>query len=113
MRHLVTALALASTLAFGGCASNPPPDPGTVPGAIGTLTGAVVTVVPQVQSYAQAACRFVPTAETVLAIFNSSPMLSTVASVADAICAAVTAKAARRGGPAPAVNGVSIHGRFV
>ena len=57
-------------------------------GAIGSGSGA--DRVPEVQSLAAEICSFLPTTQTVLAIFGASqPGLQTAAQIAEAICAAV------------------------
>jgi ABC-type Fe3+-hydroxamate transport system substrate-binding protein len=66
-----------------------------------------------VQSYATQLCRFVPTASSVLSIFNASAGDS-VSVIANAICNAVTTRplADGPGDRIPRVNGVRVKGRF-
>lgn len=96
MRKIVIAAALAAGLS--GCATG---------GGSGSVD------VSAVQQDAVKICGFLPTAETILNIFASGNTVYVSASIiANAICAAVTAKSARRGS-APTVNGVVVHGTFV
>lgn len=99
MRKFMLGTALAAFLAAGGCATTSNTD-----------------IVSEVQTITTAACSFVPTADTIVALFGSSPALATAEAVAGAICAAVTPKSAalKRGtAPLPKVNGIVIHGSFV
>jgi hypothetical protein len=101
IRKLFFAAPVAAAIALGGCA--------------GTVTAtSVATTIADVQQAAVLACGFLPTAATVASILSGgNPLVSTASAIAQAICTAVTAKAVRRGGPAPSVGGVVIHGRFV
>jgi hypothetical protein len=98
MRKSMLGAALALFVALGGCATTSNTD-----------------IVSEVQTITTTACSFVPTADTIIALVGSSPALTTAAAIADAICAAVTPKAAsrKRGATPPIVNGVVIHGSFV
>ena len=97
MRKLMLGAAMAAFAVLGGCA-----------------TTANTDIVAEVQSITTAVCSFVPTADTIIAITGSSPALTTAAAVAQAICAAVTPKAASlKRATLPAVNGIVIHGSFV
>ena len=98
-RNLIFAAPLVAALALSGCQT----------------TGAN-SVVAQVQAIAQAACAFVPTAATIIAIVaKGNPALATAAEMATAICAAVAPKPAARllGALAPSVDGVIVEGHFV
>src|SRR5665213_1697799 len=99
-RNVIFAAPLAAALALAGCQT--------------TGSNSVVT---QVQTIAQAACAFVPTAATIIAIIaKGNPALATAAEMATAICAAVVPKfAARRATSlvSPMVDGVIIEGHFV
>lgn len=112
MRKIITAI--IASLSIAGCASFPNGTPLPAPG--GTDPGAIVT---QVQTIAQQACRFVPTAETVIGLISTftgtSPFATAASQIADAICAAVNRAGVSRSGKriVPRVNGVSIRGRFV
>ncbi len=67
----------------------------------------------EVQGAAVAACKFLPAAETVTNIISLAlPALSTVSSIANAICAAVTAPGAAPG-TTPMVVNVPVRGAFV
>lgn len=97
MKKLLLAAALSTSIALGGCAS-------------GGSTGNVSSI----QQAAVLACGFLPTAQTVADILAAgNSLISTVSAVAQAICAAVGTKGVRKGGAAPTVNGVVIHGKFV
>lgn len=92
-------------LALAGCTTV---DPGT---------GEDV-VVNDVRSAAKAACRFLPTAETVAEIIaTGDPRLSTASAIARAICAALDpqtpAGIMTLYKAAPTLNGVVIRGEFV
>lgn len=82
--------------------------------SITTVNQSVRDKVSSVQSYATQLCRFVPTAATVISIF-SGPTGQNVATVANAICDAVTTRplADGPGSRVPRVAGVRIQGRFV
>ncbi len=68
--------------------------------------------VSQVQKIASDVCRFEPTAQTVLNIFNSgSPLLDTASEIASAVCSAINTP--RSAGQPPTVNGVTVQGRRV
>jgi hypothetical protein len=107
------ALAIGAALAMGelaGCAGI------NTAGLPEPLTGTIN----QVQKYTVAACAFLPTVETVAAIFaKGSPTLATATAVGAAICGAVGAPApagnlgARLGASSVAVAGVKIEGDFI
>jgi hypothetical protein len=102
IRKLFFAAPVAVALALGGCAT----------GSVTATT--VAATVAQVQQATILACNFLPTAATVASILSGgNPLVSTASAIAQAICTAVTTKAARQGGPAPSVGNVVIHGRFV
>lgn len=105
MRNLALCLALSSALA--GCATS---DTG---GGVPSIDPAAIS---QIQADAVQVCGFEPTAATVIniiaAIAGAGPVASMVTNAADAICKAVTAKAARPGHK-PSYHGVTINGRFV
>jgi len=70
--------------------------------------------VAQAQNFAIAACGYLPTAETILAILaKKSSQLDNAEAIAAAICAAVRPKIATFVARAPAVLGVPIKGKFV
>lgn len=104
MRKLLLASMLSLSLA--SCATT---------GGTPTDTNAIIA---QIQQTTAQICAFVPTAETVAAIIAAAsggaatPAVIGVASIANAICAAVTKPAAKRRG-VPTVNGVPINGSFV
>jgi hypothetical protein len=107
IRSFVAGSAMLCTVALGGCASTG-----------GTTATDITTVISQVQQAAVAACSFLPTTATVANILGTvagvgaETQLATT--VAAQICAAVSpAASVRRGGAAPTVNGVVVHGRFV
>lgn len=83
----------------------------------GGVPGAGQEFVTQVTAITRAACAFLPTAETVLAILAAGQFTAPVA-IANAICSAVTAPkpltAARgvRAAP-PKVGNVTVKGQFV
>jgi hypothetical protein len=104
MRNLLIAGTLASSLALGGCAT-------------GTSAN-VAAEIAAVQQTAVQVCGYLPTIATVTGILSTfvpgaSPINDVAVQVAQAICGAVTAKSARRGGGAPTVRGVPVQGRFV
>ncbi len=70
--------------------------------------------VKEVQAYAARVCAYVPTAATVVSIFNSG-FGEGVAAIGGAICNAVTTRplADGPGDRTPRVNGVVIRGRWV
>ena len=110
IHNLLTAAGLSVAVALGGCA--------TTPGTISTATTNVSAVISEVQQAAVAACAFLPTTATVANIIGTvagvGPETTLATTIAAQICSAVSAsKSARRGGAAPTVNGVAIHGRFV
>lgn len=111
MRNLVVAAALS--LALAACATTAP---STSPAP--TIGGAdPAAIVAQVQAATTTACKFLPTAQTVLNLvsaFTDVSALGPVAAMAQAICNAVaspTARLARRG--PPRVRGVAVKGKFV
>jgi len=108
MKHigLLSVLAvLALGAALAGCQT------------INPTTGDVVKVT-DVRTAAVAACGFLPTAETVASIIRTNdPKLATASAIAEAICAAITAKPSNSGAvtlfsvpSVPKVNGVPIKG---
>lgn len=101
MRKFLMAIPLAAALTFGGCAT----------------TGTNIDIIAAVQAATVQACKFLPTAQTVADIFAAgNPLLVTASAVAVAICAAVSPQALaakKRGGAAPTVAGVVVHGKFV
>ncbi len=109
MRKILTCSALALSIALGSC------------GTTGTSTTATInSIVTQVQAIAVQVCGFLPTASTVINIVSgSNAIAATAESVAQSICAAVSAVpklGGRLRGTARApimVNGVVIHGRWV
>lgn len=104
MRKILLASAIA--LSLSGCATTGgnPPD--------------MNAIIAQIQQTTAQICSFVPTVETVAAIIaagsggGATPAVVGVASIANAICAAVTKPAAARRG-VPTVNGVPVNGSFV
>lgn len=108
-RKLLIASALSSALLVSACATNP--DGSVSLPAIPTLSSSQIT---QIQSGVATACSFVPTVQTVAAIIATFAGASAVVDVAGSairgICAAITAKGARRGGPPPVYRGVVIRG---
>jgi len=118
MRKLVM-LAALSGLLLSGCA--------TTPGGGTTVTLPTITLpsispsvdatIAQVQAIATSICKFEPAAATVASIIASlagaGPIVDTASSIASSICASVTKTGVRRGGAAPRVYGVAIHGHFV
>jgi hypothetical protein len=110
IRNLFLVGAMSGAVALGGCAS--------IGGGTGTTAANITTVISQVQQASVAACAFLPTTATVAQIIGTAAGVgveTTLATtIAAQICAAVSPTAkARRGGAAPTVNGVTIHGRFV
>ncbi|HXP09025.1 MAG TPA: hypothetical protein VN828_11045 [Acidobacteriaceae bacterium] len=110
MKKIITAGFLSASIALGGCASTS--------GTIATATTNASTTIAAIQQAAVAACSFLPTTATVANLIGTVAGVGTETSVATtlaaSICAAVSPKAsAKRGGAAPVVNGVTIHGRFV
>lgn len=106
--QLLTVSALA--LSLSACA--------TAPATIGTATSQTSAVITAIQQAAVEACSFLPTAATVTNIIGAATGVgaeTTLAStIAAQICAAVSPTAsAKRGGAAPTVYGVVVHGRFV
>lgn len=93
-------LAVALPFALAGCGggtSEEPADP-----------------VAQVQLMAEKVCAFVPTASSVAAMLAANnPAVQGTVAIANAICAAVTRKAATPGlESCPTVNGVCVEGEF-
>jgi len=103
MRRTIMSLPLLGLLALTSCATTPT-DP--------------ASVVEKIQQTAVAVCGFLPFAKTVADILAAgNPLVSSVDSVATAICNAVVAdRSARarglRRGRGAMVNGVVIHGRW-
>ncbi len=98
MRKFIIASALAAGISVSGCATT-----GTDPNVSAT------------QNLAVTICGFLPTIETVAAIFaTGNPLLQTASAVAQAICSAVVPpKSARLRAVVPQVNGITIQGQFV
>lgn len=102
MRKFLLMAPVVGALSLGGC------------GTTGNTPADIQQLILQVQAAAVQVCSFLPTAETITAIISAgNPVVGTATAVANAICAAVTAKSARLGETAPQVNGVPIHGTFV
>lgn len=106
MKKLVLILALS--LLLGACTAQ------DVATNISTSTQTAKDKVASVQSYATQLCRFIPTAGTVISIFNSG-FANDVATVANAICNAVTTNplADGPGDRLPRVNGIVVKGKRV
>jgi hypothetical protein len=102
MRKFLMAIPLVAAMTLAGCATT------------GTDNK---NFLEQVRQAAVAVCGFLPAVDTVVAIVaTGNPIAATVAGLANAICAAVTAlppAEVRRGAPPPTVAGVVIHGKFV
>lgn len=99
MRKALTIGLLASYLMVSGCA---------------TLNQQTANFLAQVQSFTAQACKFIPTIDTILAIFNAG-IATTVGTIATTVCAAVPPVATVRyralpragtGAPAMAVGSV-------
>jgi predicted small secreted protein len=103
MKRLFVPAIVAASLSLAGCA--------TTGGAID-----ITSLISEVQAGTNAACAFVPTAETVAGIISAgNPIVSTASAIINAICAAVAptkAGALRRAGAPPTVAGVVVHGKF-
>jgi hypothetical protein len=102
-----TFLALAICLPLGGCltASEGGPQPVDI-----------TAVINGAQSQAQAFCRFVPDAGTILDLMASNTALQTPRAIAQAVCNAISKPMLRsKAGVVltPTVNGVAIRGRRV
>lgn len=91
-------LLLVSALALSGCA--------------GLSQKTITDEIALVQADAQAICKFIPDAAVIAAMFTSNPIVATAESIAQGICAAITAPAAVRG-KYPSYMGVRIRGHFV
>ncbi|WP_421925462.1 hypothetical protein [Neoaquamicrobium sediminum] len=99
------AFAMAAALVLSACTTTDP------------ATGETI-VITDVQSGAKAACRFLPTAETVADIIaTDDPRLATASAIARAICAALNpqtpAGIMTLYKAAPTLNGVVLRGEFV
>lgn len=71
-------------------------------------------LIAKVQAATTQACSFVPTAETILAIFaTNNPALSNAAAIASAICGAVAPHTGGKLATEVTVGGVPVHGYFV
>lgn len=103
-RRLTACLAAAVTMSLAAC---------DTAGTVKTIND-IGAKVAQVQSYATQLCSYLPTAATVVGIFNSG-FAGDVAAVGSAICNAVTTRplAEGPGDRVPRVNGVVVKGRFV
>lgn len=112
------ALAFAA-ISLGACATVPGATPsGTIPIINPTGNPQIDNVVSQVQAFAIKACGFQPAASTVAGILatfipGAAPINSVISEITNGICAAVTRKGFRRGGPAPTYRGVAIRGQRV
>lgn len=99
-----TFLILPVLLVLTGCAGMPDP----------AIQQRINDTIAQIQGITASVCRFLPTAQTVaniLATFTGTTATVDIANaIANSICGAVTAKAARPGGAPPTVRGVIIHG---
>lgn len=108
MRHLVALPVIVSCVMLGACASSTAP----------VTSAEAAAFLAEVQQYASAACAFEPTAVTVAEIAAASSNSATAGvalakQIAGQVCAAVSAKSARRGiAKAPHVGRVTIHGTF-
>ena len=82
--------------------------------ACGTPKPGGSDIVAQVTAQARALCKFVPTAETILALVaTGQPELAAAAGIANAICKAVAPTAGQQKAPGTvAVAGVPIRGHF-
>lgn len=105
MKTLLIAPVLAGSLFLAGCNTT-------------TDSANVAAQIAAAQQTAAQICGYLPTVSTVTSILatfvpGASPINDVAVQVAQAICGAVTAKSVRRGGSAPMVRGVVIHGRFV
>lgn len=73
-------------------------------------TEQTAATIDDIQKAAMTACGFLPTAQTIVAIFNSNPAVSTVSAVATEICKVVS----NQGGETTwKYEGIPIKGRFV
>jgi hypothetical protein len=103
IRRAIYTLFAISALMLGGCA---------------TTGGTTSATIVQIQQAAVVACGFLPTVSTVanILVAPTGPagvaVSMTVEAIAGAICQAVTAKSMKKGGAAPTVYGVPIHGQF-
>jgi len=79
------------------------------------VSGCTVEQAKEVQAQTVAACKFLPTIETISAIFTQSAYLTTGSAIASQICNAVTnlPLADGPGGRVPRVGNVVVVGRFV
>jgi predicted small secreted protein len=101
---------LLGSIALAGCNTTAQ----DIATSIITASQTVNEKVASVRGYATQICAYVPTAATVISIFNSG-YGTDVAAVANAICQAVTT-APLADGPGdhkPRVNGVVVRGQFV
>lgn len=119
MKNLIGIGLLALTLA--GCAGTPSPTAqkivATIDNAVQTVkdTSATVQAKAKVaQNYATEICSYVPTIQSVIAIFNSG-YSADAGIVANSICNAVTniPLADGPGDHLPRVNGVVVKGKFI
>lgn len=78
MKKILIAVALAASLGLSACATTG-----------GTATGGIT--VAQVQGAVVAACSFLPTAASVVAMITASPLVATADGIATIICSAITA----------------------
>jgi hypothetical protein len=110
LTKILTAFAVAASVLLASCGTT-------------STVGGVTTTTPNAQFAADIAavkaavltgCGFVVDVETVSAIVGTFvPGAALVGTVAQQICAAVTALGAAPGGPEPQVNGIVIHGYFL
>lgn len=84
--------AVAATIVVGGCTTSG-----------GGSTPPANDVIKQVQDAVKSACAFVPTAQTILTIFNVGGF-GTYADLAATICKAVNTVSIRRGGGKPVIK---------
>jgi hypothetical protein len=120
LRKILTIVVAAAAISLGACAHNGLPQPGAGPAPILAPTGnpKFDAVVSEVQNYTAQACGYQPTAATITGILatfipGAAPINSLVTQITTGICAAVTKKGFRRGGPAPSYRGVKIQGTRV
>jgi hypothetical protein len=117
LRSIGLAAIVLLAAALGGCAHLPgtanvngtPTVVGTGPPP--TASDQTSDFIKKVVDGTRTVCSFVPTAQTVAAIFaTGNPVLATVNGVVDAVCAAIGNKASFYGRGGPSVEGVPIKG---
>lgn len=111
MKIKLISLVLCAGIGLTGCATKV--DPTT--GATTTITDPqLAETIAQIKAGILQTCGFSATINSIAGIVGTFvPGVSVVPSVVSAVCGAVTAMGARRGGPKPHVNGVAVEGRFV